>query len=102
MGDGPQVNSWVTGRRRAHQVIEGNAVQPRQGQQNLKVWLAPAGLQTGQGTDRHARGRRHVFKGEVPFGTNSPEPWADRPENTIKITCHTPYFAIPAKRFVSI
>jgi thioredoxin reductase len=68
MGDGAEVDSGIPCGRRPHQVIEGNSVQLCEGQQNLKVGPALAGLQPGQGTHRNTGGGGHFAEGEVIGG----------------------------------
>ena len=58
MGDGAQMNSRIPGRRGADQIIEGNTVQPREGQQDFEIWPALARFQAGQSTNGYpGRGR---------------------------------------------
>jgi hypothetical protein len=83
VGDGPQMNSRIPGRRCADKIIEGNSVQPRKWEQDFEIWPALAGFKAGEGTDRYSGGQGHIAEGEVPFRTERPKPGADRPENIV-------------------
>jgi hypothetical protein len=48
-----------------------------------------AGFQTGEGAHRYSGCGGHISEGEVPFRTECPKPGADRPENIVKLICHT-------------
>ena len=89
MGDGLEVDPGIPGGRGADQIIEGNTVHPREGQQDFEVWPALAGFKAGQGAHRYSGCGGHVSEGEVPFGTECPKPGADRPEDIVKFICHT-------------
>ena len=90
MGNGPEMNSRIPGGRGADQIIEGDTVQPREGQQDFEVWPALAGFKAGQGANRYSGCGGHISEGEVPFRPECPKPGADCPENVVKLICHSP------------
>jgi hypothetical protein len=82
-----QMDTRVASGRGTHQLVESDAVCPRQRQQQLQVRAALSGLQPRQRADRDARGLRQLSQGDLALPAQRPKPRSYSTDDLVDIRC---------------